>query len=341
MPRLLPADRPRERLLRAQDSTDPAYGFAYLERLPMDYLLQNSVVVLDKPAGPTSHEVVSWVKRILNVDRAGHSGTLDPSVTGVLPIGVGRATKAMQALLTAGKEYVCLMELHDTVSEDRIRAVVEEFTGKIYQKPPLKSSVKRVLRVREIYYNDLLEIDGRDVLFRVGCEAGTYIRKLCFDIGEALGVGAHMKELRRTRVGRLVEDEHLCSLHDLKDAYEFYKQDKDETQLRRYLLPVEYALLHLPYIEVRDSAVNAVCYGADLAATGVTAVSSDIKNKDMVVIKTQKGEAVAIARASVTSEAIVKANRGIVATTDRVLMERDRYPTMWKKREAQEPEESS
>ncbi len=328
---VLPADSPRDILVKARDKTNPEYGFSKDQQRPIEYLLNNAIVVLDKPAGPTSHEVASWVRRIFNIERAGHSGTLDPGVTGVLPIGLGRATRALEALLTAGKEYVCVMETHDIVDEDDLRRVIKEFTGKIYQRPPLKSSVKKVLRVREIYYSKILELHENLVLFRVGCEAGTYIRKLCHDIGEALGVGAHMRELRRTRVGPLTENEHMCTLHDLRDAYEFWRQDKDETDLRSYLLPVEHALQHLPAIEVRDSAVNAICCGASLAASGVLTVSVGIKKGDIILLKTLKGEAIALAVAAATSDEILKARSGIVATTDRVLMERDRYPSMWKR----------
>jgi H/ACA ribonucleoprotein complex subunit 4 len=268
----------------------------------------------------------------LNVDRVGHGGTLDPGVTGVLPTGVGNATKAMQALLHAGKEYVCLLELHQKADEDDIRRVINEFVGKLYQKPPLRSSVKRVLRVREVYYNKIIEIKGRLVVFRVGSQAGTYIRKLCFDIGEALGVGGHMRELRRTRVGNFREDEHLCSLYDLKDAYIFWKEDGDETLLRRYLQPVEFGVGHLPVIKVRDSAVDAICHGANLAATGVLQLNTGIKKGDMVAIKTMKDEIIALALASASSEGITKAKSGIIATSERVLMVRGRYPKLWKQR---------
>jgi H/ACA ribonucleoprotein complex subunit 4 len=327
----LPSDQPRGIIQRASDTTNPEYGFTSLDNLPIEYLLENGVIVLDKPAGPTSHEVATWVKKILNVDRVGHGGTLDPGVTGILPTGVGNATKAMQALLPAGKEYVCVLELHHASPEEEVRRVVDEFEGKIYQKPPLRSSVKRVLRVREIYYNQILEIKGRLVLFRVGCEAGTYVRKLCFDIGEALGVGGHMRELRRTRVGPFREDEHLCSLYDLKDAYIFWKEDGEEQLLRKYLLPVEFALSHLPFIQIRDSAVDAICHGADLAATGVLTLNSDIKKGDLLLLKTLKGEAVALAKSNDSSDRIAKAKSGIVASSERVLMVRGRYPQMWKK----------
>jgi H/ACA ribonucleoprotein complex subunit 4 len=323
---MLPADQPRELILKASDSTNPDYGFQSLENLPIEYLLENGVIVLDKPSGPTSHEVATWVRKILEAERVGHGGTLDPAVTGILPTGVGNATKAMQALLPAGKEYVCVLELHKIAPEEDVRRVIDEFVGKLYQKPPLRSAVKRILRVREIYYNKILEIKGRLVLFRVGCQAGTYIRKLCFDIGEALGVGGHMRELRRTRVGNFKEDEHMCSLYDLKDAFIFWKESGEETELRKYLLPIEFGIGHLPVINIRDSAVDAVCHGANLAASGVVSLSSDMKKDDMVILKTLKGEAVAVAKCADTSDRIAKVKSGIVAISERVLMERGRYP---------------
>lgn len=338
---MLPADKPRETIERVTDRTNPDYGYSSVENLPIDFLLKNGVVVLDKPSGPTSHEVATWVRNILHSKRVGHGGTLDPSVTGILPMGVGNATKAMQALLPAGKEYVCVLELHDRVDEGKIHDVLNEFVGKVYQKPPLRSSVKRVLRVREIYYIDISEIKGRLVLFRVGCQAGTYIRKLCFDTGEALGVGGHMRELRRTRVGNFREGAHLCSLHDIKDAYEFYKEDGDEKELRKYLLPVEFAVGHLPFISVRDSAVDALCHGADLAASGVVSLSSGLKKGDIIAVRTLKNEAIALAKANDTSDRIAKAKSGIVAIIERVLMERGRYPSMWKKKPSENKARSS
>lgn len=103
-------------------------------------------------------------------------------MTGVLPITLADATKVVQALLLSGKEYVCVMKLHGEAPEERIRGVLKEFEDVIYQRPPVRSAVKRQLRTRRIYYVDFLEMDGRNVLFKVGCEGGTYIRKLCFDV---------------------------------------------------------------------------------------------------------------------------------------------------------------
>jgi len=286
---------------------------------------------LEKPSGPTSHEVVSWVKRILGLDRAGHSGTLDPQVTGVLPVMLGNSTKIANFLLKAGKEYVCVMRLHQEISEDKIRDACSEFIGKIYQKPPLRSSVKRRLRIRNIYYLDILEIDGQNVLFRVGCQAGTYIRKLVFDIGEVLACGAHMAELRRTRSGPFNENDTLVSLHDVKDAHHFWKEDGDERLLRKYIHPLERGVQHLPKIIIRDTAVDALCHGANLAVAGVLKLHSDIDKGDAVGMMTIKGELVAVGKAQYSCEQILDAKSGIVAIINRVVLSAGTYPSTWKK----------
>ena len=181
-----------EMVTKSSSFTDPNFGCKPEEREINDYI-SKGVINLDKPSGPTSHEIDSWVKRILPIEKSGHGGTLDPKVTGILPVGLDDATRAIQLLLTAPKEYVCLLTFHQDVDEDRIREVFAEFTGKIFQLPPVKSAVKRELRTRNIYYSTIYEIEGRDVLFRIGCEAGTYVRTYCHNIGEALGVGAHTK----------------------------------------------------------------------------------------------------------------------------------------------------
>ena len=257
------------------------------------------------------------------------NGRGNPKVTGILPVALENATKALRGIVHAGKEYICVMRLHAPVSEEKLRKVCEEFQGPIYQRPPLKSSVKRVVRIRTVYYIDILEISGKDVLMRVGCQAGTYIRKLCHDIGEVLGVGAHMQELRRTRSGPFKEDETLVTLHDLKDAYDTWIEEGDEKPLRKVILPVEAAVAHLPKIVIRDSAVDAICHGADLAAPGVLRLETGIKRNSLVAIMTQKGELVALGEAKMTSKQILEADKGIVAKTVRVIMDRGTYPKMW------------
>lgn len=230
----------------------------------------------------------------------------------------------------AGKEYVCMMRLHSDIPQDRVEKVLDEFQGPLYQRPPVRSSVKRRLRIRTVYYNRFIEMDERNVLFKVGCEAGTYIRKLCYDIGEVLGCGAHMQELRRTRVGPFIEDESLVTLHDISYLFSRWKETKDETILRKFVYPMEKALQLIPKINVRDSAVDALCHGAHLTAPGVLSLESGIKIGDVVAVFTQKGEAVTIAEAAVSSENMLKMDHGFVAKTKRVLMPRGMYPKMWR-----------
>jgi len=331
LPRLTPPwEIKRTLIVKAEEETDPRYGCKPTER-PAENYIKFGVINLDKPSGPSSHEVTAWTKRLLNLGHAGHGGTLDPKVTGVLPITLEEATKIVQALLLSGKEYVCVMRLHGDTNEDKIKSVLNEFVGVIYQRPPIRASVKRQLRTRKIYYLNLFEIDNRNVLFQVGCEAGTYIRKLCYDIGEALSVGASMQELRRTRAGPFTENSNLVTLHDLAYYQDLWQQTKDVTVLRRFIQPMETVLEPLPKIVIRDSAVDAICHGANLAAPGVLAMDSGIQPKDSVAVTTQKGEAIALAQALATTEVMLQNNRGLVAKTARVLMQRGVYPKMWHK----------
>jgi len=211
-----------------------------------------------------------------------------------------------------------------------VKKVLDEFQGPLYQRPPVRSSVKRRLRTRTIYYIDFLEMDERKVLFKVGCEAGTYIRKLCYDVGEVLGCGAHMQELRRTRVGPFVEDKSLVTLHDISYMFSQWQETKDEGILRKFVYPMEKALVLLPKINVRVSAVDALCHGAHLTAPGVLSLDAGIKIGDTVAVFTQKGEAVTMSKAFVSSEKMLKMDHGFVAKTQRVLMPRGMYPKMWR-----------
>lgn len=177
---------------------------------------------LDKPSNPSSHEVVAWVKRMLRVEKTGHSGTLDPKVTGCLIVCVDRATRLVKSQQGAGKEYVAVVRFHDKVpgGEAEFARVLELLTGSLFQRPPLISAVKRQLRIRTIYESKLIEFDNDRHLgvFWVSCEAGTYIRTLCVHMGLLLGVGAHMQELRRVRSGAMDETKDLVTLHDVLDA---------------------------------------------------------------------------------------------------------------------------
>lgn len=315
--------------MKSEEETDPKYG-CYPEERELGEYLRYGVVNLDKPSGPTSHQVSSWVSKILHLKKAGHSGTLDPKVTGVLPVALENATTIIQALLLSKKGYVCLMSLHDDVSEDKLKKLFSYFQGEIFQTPPLKSAVKRVLRTRRIYQLGILERENNWVLFNVRCEAGTYIRKLCHDMGLILGVGAHMHGLRRTKTGPFDENT-LVTLHDLKDAYEFYLEDDDESYLRKCIQPVEEAVQHLKKIWIKDSAVSAVCHGANLNAPGVSKLEKGIQRDELIALFTLKNELVALGRSLETSDEIHEMKRGVVVNLKRVIMNPDIYPKRWSK----------
>ncbi len=322
------SQNPKKRLIRTKQMTTSKFGINPYGRSIKD-LLKSGVILLDKPSGPTSHQVAAWVKDILGLEKAGHGGTLDPKVTGLLPITLGRATNAVKTLLLGGKEYVGIMKLHADIPKKDIEEILIEFTGKIYQLPPVRSAVKRELRIREIYYLEPLEIEKRSVLFKVGCEAGTYIRTLCHDIGDALGCGAHMQELRRTKIASFSEEEAV-NLHDLKDAFVFFTEDGEEEELRKIILPYERLLDHIPKIMVKDSAVDALCHGANLAIPGIVELDPDITKNQEVAFITRKDEGIALGISHLTSQEILDKTQGIAAKIERVLMEPGTYPKMWR-----------
>jgi len=315
-------------LVKEESITDERYG-KEPDKRSIEEHIKLGVVILDKPAGPTSHQVSAWVKDILHLDKAGHGGTLDPKVTGVLPITLEDATKAVGTLLVGDKEYVTLMRLHKKVDEKEIRDVFSEFTGEIYQLPPVRSAVKRQIRKRWIYKMDILEIEGNYVLFKVSCEAGTYIRTLCNDIGEVLGVGAQMAELRRTRTATLTEDDAV-TLHQLKDAYVDWKEHGEEKYIRNVIKPVEVLFAHIPQIVVKDSAVDAIAHGADVSVKGVVKLHEKISIGDLVAVMSLKGEGVALGKALMSAKEILEKEEGICVNTERVIMQPGVYPKMWR-----------
>lgn len=321
---LLPFERDEQTILvRREAETDPQFG-CIPEHRPVEKRLTYGIVNIDKPSGPTSHQVSAYVQKILKITKSGHSGTLDPKVTGVLPIGLGEATKIVQALLTAGKEYTCVMHLHQEVPEEKLRSVCASFVGRIKQLPPIKSAVKREWRYRKIYYLNIFEIDGKDVLFQVGCQAGTYIRKLTHDIGQSLGVGAHMQELRRTKAAGFSEDT-LCTLQELTDAFHYYSEG-NEKYLHKLIQPVEAGVKHLKKVWILDSAVDSLAHGAQLKTPGVVKVNDHIQIDDPVAVMTLKDELVAFGRAVMISRDMIKAERGIAVKLERVFMQRGVYP---------------
>jgi tRNA pseudouridine55 synthase len=275
-------------------------------------LLSFGVVNLDKPPGPSAHQVAAWVRDMAGVEQAAHAGTLDPKVTGCLPTLLGDATRMAQVFLEGSKEYVSVLELHKPAPSD-LASVVAEFEGEVYQKPPRKSAVSRRLRSREVYELDLLEVRDRQALLRIRCESGTYVRKLCHDIGLAAGTGAHMGHLRRTATDPF-DDTDLVTLYDLADALAF-AEEGDESLLREVVSPAERALSHLPHVTIAHSAAEQVAEGAPVYAPGVFE-ADDAERGSLVACVTPDDAAVCLGRLVGAPDA----ESGEVVSLERVLV---------------------
>ncbi|KAK9891211.1 hypothetical protein WA026_013526 [Henosepilachna vigintioctopunctata] len=307
-------------------------GSSPLKRDIVEYV-KSGCINLDKPSNPSSHEVVAWIKRILRVEKTGHSGTLDPKTTGCLIVCIDRTTRLAKSQQSAGKEYIAVFKLHSP-TEGGTAAVLkclEGLRGSLFQRPPLISAVKRQLRVKSIYDSKLCFYDEDKGLgaFWVKCEAGTYIRTMCVHLGLQLGVGGQMIELRRNRSGIQSEEDDLCTLHDVLDAQWMYDHHRDESYLRRVIKPLEVLLIGHKRIIMKDSSVNAICYGAKILIPGVLRYEDGIEIDEEIVIVTTKGEAICLAIALMTTATIASCDHGVVAKTKRVIMERDTYPRKW------------
>lgn len=241
----------------------------------------------------------------------------------MLPICLDNACKVMPALQGLDKEYVGIMRMHKDVSDADVKAAAKKFVGKIKQTPPVRSAVARRERERTVHSFEILEINERDVLFKISCQAGTYVRVVCHQIGKLIG-GANMTELRRTRVGRFGED--MCvRMEELTDAYKEWKDSGDES-IRNFVLPVEAAVEHLPKIIIKDSSVFSVASGSPVYTGGVSRVSKNLKAGDLAAILTLKGELVALANAAMDGDQMQR--KGLAAKVDRVIIDRAAYPKM-------------
>jgi H/ACA ribonucleoprotein complex subunit 4 len=272
-------------------------------------LLHNGIIILDKWCGPTSHDVTATVRKILELKKTGQSGTLDPMVSGLLIITLENACKVIPALQHLDKEYVGIMHLHKEVSDDQLNKTIKDFIGKIKQLPPVRSAVARKERIRNIYSFEIIERNDKDVLFRVKCESGTYIRKLVDDIGKKIG-GAHMAELRRTKVGTFSE-EQAVHIQDLVDSYEAWKQSGDE-KIKQMILPVEAAVQNLPKVVIKDTAVASVIKGSPVYPGGVESID-----------KADAGELMAIMNAGQLIALGKYVGGKIAVKTDRIIVRRE------------------
>lgn len=282
--------------------------------------LRASFVNVDKHAGPTSNQVTLWAKKILEAEKAGHSGTLDPKAIGVLPVGINKAVKLMPALQKSDKTYVTVIKFDKPLPDEQ---KIKSLEGKIKQTPPKKSAVKREEREREIYSAELLETKDKKALIKIKCQHGTYIRLI------AKRLGGEMQELRRTQAGPFTE-ETAVSLQDLQDRKVFAEQGNKE-KLLEVLHPPEKVVQDLEKVWVSKNAVNSLCYGANLAKPGVTAISDEIKEGSQVALLTNAGEVIGLGEAVKSTEEIIKATKGIIVDTNTIIMEKDKYPKTWNK----------
>lgn len=229
-------------------------------------LLEFGIINIDKPSGPTSFQVSDFVRKsfeAMNVKKTSHFGTLDPKVTGVLPIALGRACKLTEFFIGKDKEYIGIMRVHKKIEAEKIKiAIYKNFVGKIKQLPPVRSRVKRREREREIKKFEILEERGLDFLFLVECQAGTYIRKLIHNIGEELGIGAHMLELRRIRAG-IFSEENSHTLYEFEEAIREHK-DRNENTLRKMIIPAEIISEIYPVLEIKEEFIKKILHGSPI-----------------------------------------------------------------------------
>lgn len=228
---------------------------------PIEELIKFSVINIDKPTGPPSFSISQYIMKKLNVNKTSHFGVLDPMVTGVLPVALGRACRLNEYFMHRDKEYVGIMRLHKDIDDKTLNEIMKKFVGKITQLPPVRSNVKRAERVREVKSFEILERDGKDVLFKTLVEAGTYIRKICDDAGKEMG-GAHMLELRRTKAG-IFSEENIVNLYQFDKAIEEYKKGNDKL-LRETLTPAEIITTILPGYEIKEEFQKKCLTGSPL-----------------------------------------------------------------------------
>ena len=291
----------------------------------LNELLRCSFLIIDKPRGPSSHEVAAWARKILGVEKSGHSGTLDPKVSGVLLVGIGKATKLLPFLATKDKKYMCVMGTKKPQTDEQYKAMFAKYTGTITQTPPKESAVAKKPRKRKVYYIKPIQMRPTQALFEVHCEAGTYIRVLVSDFGRLCG-GAEMLELRRIAVGNVYEGS-AHKLQEISDAI-WAARRGEESALMRYLIPPQEAL-SLRKVVLHDSAVEAVCAGAPLYAPGLSSFDGKILRGDFVSLLTGKGEFIGVGVARLTSKEMGAHKEGVVCTPETIVMERGKYQKSW------------
>ncbi len=290
-------------------------------------LADGAFLLLDKPRGPSSHQVTAWARDLLGVDRAGHAGTLDPNVSGLLWVGVGPALKLLPLVLEFPKRYIGVVTLHGRVPVRDLDRVLAEFVGPIYQTPPVRSAVRRERRVRTLHRLVRVETEGERSVIDVVGDSGTYVRTLAVDVGEALGVGAHLEELRRVGTGPFREEQSV-PLQALADAVA-RRADGDPGPLLALLHPLDEVWKHFPRIVVKESAASAIAHGAGLARGGILEIPKPFSADASVVLVRRSGELLATGIARHDSSEIGRVRHGWVVDSTRVFVAPERFPPGW------------
>jgi H/ACA ribonucleoprotein complex subunit 4 len=314
-------------IIDSEATTDSKYGCPP-ERRTVDELLTGGWVLLDKPAGPSSHQLAAWIRDMLGVEKLGHGGTLDPFATGGIVLLSGNATRLTGRILKGDKTYICIFKLPKGITDGVLEKAIASLTGRIHNVPPKESAVKVQVRQRTISTFDLIERDERIILTEIHCEAGTYVRTMSRDMGLLLGGDVELLELRRSKSGAFTENDAV-SMHQLTDAIHLWKEHGQPAAMKKILLPVESLLSGIPIITLKDGAVAAVAHGAPLASVGVVGLNSDVQRGDEVLMVSLKGEAVALASMTVNGEDVANMKGGEVARPNLVLMATDVYPKRW------------
>ena len=311
--------------------TNQAFGCSPNDRT-LEELLDCGVILIDKPSGPSSHQLAAWARSMLGINRIGHGGTLDPFATGLLTLLCGRSTKITGELLKKKKSYVAVIRFKKPIQEDDLLEIVSKMQGEIYNVPPKESAVKIQVRTRDVEKSQLIQSEegGRVHLISIDCEAGTYIRTLIRDFGLLSGNECELLELHRSRSGSL-NDQMSCTMQQLADSVFLWKEHDDPKGLLRLLSPVEVVLEDIPKIVIKDGAVSALSHGAPLARPGIISVPKGLPSGSAVLLSSLKGEAVAIAELSVGSDTIPSMEAGQVATPRSVIMQPGAYPQTWSK----------
>ena len=307
--------------------TDDAIG-AYPDQKTIEQRLESGFFLLDKGAGPTSHQVAAWVRDMLGLPRLGHGGTLDPFATGVLPLMSGKAMRLTKQILEHDKTYIAVFQFKNEIEQDALNAVMEQLTGRIYNVPPEISAVRVQVRTRKVHDFTLLDQSAKRIVARIRCEAGTYIRTMARDMGLFLDQPVELKELRREDSGRFTLDD-CVQLHDIADAIWLWKECNEGEALLRMLHPTEKLLAGLPRIVVKDSAVAALAHGAPLLRPGLVSIPSNLSSGQNVLVTSLKGEAVCFVKVNCDSESITNMEKGEIARPSAVLMNDDVYPRRW------------